>query len=80
MKFDFPRSVRHLGTFPGQYLEIKIPVNGNTVGRFISPTSVPDDVGSLEIVVRYENQGYLARFLATLKIGKLLRYKISTLC
>ncbi|XP_047469723.1 complex I assembly factor ACAD9, mitochondrial-like [Penaeus chinensis] len=68
--FALPRSTDHTGCFPGQFLAVRVTVDGKHHLRYFSPVSRPQDFGRVELVLRFESQGIVSNFFKALQLGE----------
>ncbi|KAK4328149.1 hypothetical protein Pmani_001424 [Petrolisthes manimaculis] len=67
--FALPNPTDHTGCYPGQYVTVKVMINGKEQIRYFSPVSTPDDHGKIELVLRYETQGLISNYFRELQPG-----------
>lgn len=68
--FALPRGMDHTGCFPGQFLAVRVTVDGKHHLRYFSPVSRPQDFGRVELVLRFESQGIVSNFFKALQPGE----------
>lgn len=67
--FELPNPTDHTGCLPGQYIQVKINIDGRTHERYFSPVSRPHDFGRIELVLRFETRGVISNYFKSLKKG-----------
>lgn len=67
-----PSATHHSGIFDGQYVAVRAQIKGQEYERFYSPISSADKEGTLELLVKVDDQAGIgmAHYLSTLSIGK----------
>ncbi|XP_045595176.2 uncharacterized protein [Procambarus clarkii] len=73
--FSLPNTTDHTGCFTGQYVAVKVNINGKEHLRYFSPVSCPNDFGHIELVLRFETQGLVSRHFQALKPGDQVEFQ-----
>ncbi|XP_068236172.1 uncharacterized protein [Palaemon carinicauda] len=74
-KFSLPKSTDHLGCMAGQYVAVKVDIDGKDHVRYFSPVSCPDQYGQVELVMRFETQGTMSKHFLSMKSGDAVQMK-----
>ncbi|CAG0917272.1 unnamed protein product [Notodromas monacha] len=76
MVFALPNKTDHTGCLPGQYIQTRVwkreatrDGDSRDSRRFYSPISRPDDYGRIEVLVRVERNGIMARHMRVMEVG-----------
>ncbi|XP_076065564.1 uncharacterized protein LOC143039424 [Oratosquilla oratoria] len=67
--FNLSTPTDHTGCLPGQYVKVRVTINGKNQERYFSPVSKPDDFGKIELVLRFETQGLISQYFKGLNPG-----------
>ncbi|XP_076065562.1 uncharacterized protein LOC143039423 [Oratosquilla oratoria] len=67
--FKLSKPTDHTGCLPGQYVKVRVTINGKYQERYFSPVSQPDDFGRIELVLRFETQGLMSQYFKGLSPG-----------
>ncbi|XP_076043887.1 uncharacterized protein LOC143026975 [Oratosquilla oratoria] len=73
--FLLPRPSDHTGCLPGQFLRVRVRVDGRNQERYLSPISRPCDFGIIEVVLRFETHGLLSQHFKALKPGDQIEFQ-----
>nr|XP_045601407.1 uncharacterized protein LOC123760049 [Procambarus clarkii] len=73
--FSLPHTTDHTGCFAGQYVAVKVNINGKEHFRYFSPVSCPNDFGHIDLVLRFETQGLVSRHFQALKPGDKVEFQ-----
>ncbi|XP_042866548.1 inducible nitrate reductase [NADH] 1-like isoform X2 [Penaeus japonicus] len=73
--FALPKSTDHTGCLPGQYVVVRLTIDGKEHRRYFSPVSRPSDFGRLELVLRFESSGVMSKAFQDLKPGDQLDFQ-----
>ncbi|BEJ13484.1 hypothetical protein CspHIS471_0306580 [Cutaneotrichosporon sp. HIS471] len=68
-RFGLPKETDSLGLPIGQHISIQANIGGKNVMRSYTPTTLDNDKGYFELVVKTYPQGNISKYLAGLKIG-----------
>lgn len=73
--FHLPNATDYIGLLAGQYLEIQVMIDGRSQLRYFSPVSRPDDIGIIELVMRFETTGLMSQHFQNLKPGDAVDFR-----
>lgn len=74
-RFALPRSTDCLGLPVGQHISVAAEIEGKQVVRSYTPTTLDDDKGHFDLVVKTYEKGNISRYLSLLTIGQDVRIK-----
>ncbi|KAL7420915.1 NADH-cytochrome b5 reductase [Cryptotrichosporon argae] len=74
-RFGLPRPTDCLGLPIGQHISVKAEINGKEVIRSYTPTTLDDDKGHFDLVVKTYEKGNISRYLSLLTIGQEVQIK-----
>jgi len=64
-----------LGLPIGQHISVSAEIDGKTITRSYTPTTLDDDLGHFDLVVKTYEKGNISRYLSLLTIGQKIRVK-----
>lgn len=74
-QFALPQASQHTGCLPGQYVQVRVPMNKDGdkyCQRYFSPVSATKEYGRLDLVLRFESHGQLSQRFQALIPGTLV--------
>lgn len=74
-RFALPNETDSLGLPIGQHISIQATIDGKNVMRSYTPTSLDDDKGYFELVVKSYEKGNISKYLAGLNIGDTIQVR-----
>ncbi|WVW80656.1 NADH-cytochrome b5 reductase 1 [Kwoniella bestiolae CBS 10118] len=74
-KFALPRATDSLGLPVGQHISVAAEIDGKQVVRSYTPTTLDDDKGHFDLVVKTYEKGNISRYLSLLTIGQDVKVK-----
>ncbi|OCF35960.1 NADH-cytochrome b5 reductase 1 [Kwoniella heveanensis CBS 569] len=74
-RFGLPKPTDCLGLPVGQHISVAAEINGKQVVRSYTPTTLDDDKGHFDLVVKTYEKGNISRFLSLLTIGQEVQIK-----
>ncbi|KGB78915.2 NADH-cytochrome b5 reductase 1 [Cryptococcus deuterogattii R265] len=74
-RFALPRASDSLGLPIGQHISVAAEINGKQVVRSYTPTTLDDDKGHFDLVVKTYEKGNISRYLSLLTIGQEVKVK-----
>lgn len=72
-QFALPQVSQHTGCLPGQYVQVRIHVDGDGdkyCQRYFSPVNATNDYGRIDLVMRFESHGQLSKRFRALSPGE----------
>ncbi|WVQ72712.1 NADH-cytochrome b5 reductase 1 [Cryptococcus sp. DSM 104548] len=74
-RFALPRSTDSLGLPVGQHISVAAEIDGKQVVRSYTPTTLDNDKGHFDLVVKTYEKGNISRYLSLLTIGQEVKVK-----
>ncbi|OXG11764.1 NADH-cytochrome b5 reductase 1 [Cryptococcus neoformans Tu401-1] len=74
-RFALPRASDSLGLPIGQHISVAAEINGKQIVRSYTPTTLDDDKGHFDLVVKTYEKGNISRYLSLLTIGQEIKVK-----
>ncbi|GFZ51306.1 Microsomal cytochrome b reductase [Saitozyma sp. JCM 24511] len=74
-RFALPRPTDSLGLPVGQHISVMAEIDGNKVIRSYTPTTLDNDKGHFDLVVKTYEKGNISRYLSLLTIGQEVKVK-----
>ncbi|RSH87100.1 NADH-cytochrome b5 reductase [Saitozyma podzolica] len=74
-RFALPRATDSLGLPVGQHISVMAEIDGNKVIRSYTPTTLDNDKGHFDLVVKTYEKGNISRYLSLLTIGQEVKVK-----
>ncbi|KAI9637192.1 putative NADH-cytochrome b5 reductase 1 [Dioszegia hungarica] len=74
-KFGLPRPTDTLGLPIGQHISVMAELDGKQVMRSYTPTTLEEDKGHFDLVVKTYEKGNISRYLSLLTIGQEVKIK-----
>lgn len=75
-RFNLPSSKSTTGLSCGQYISVQANIEGESIVRYYSPISRPDDYGVIDLLIKVDsNGGKMSHHLNSLKYGDTLEFK-----
>ncbi|KAK8850722.1 NADH-cytochrome b5 reductase 1 [Kwoniella newhampshirensis] len=74
-RFELPRPTDCLGLPIGQHISVAAEIDGKQIMRSYTPTTLDDDKGHFDLVVKTYEKGNISRYLSLLTIGQDVKIK-----
>ena len=74
-RFALPRPDDSLGLPVGQHISVQAEIDGKSVVRSYTPSTLNDDKGHFDLVVKTYEKGNISRYLSLLTIGQKIKVK-----
>ncbi|KAK4688748.1 cytochrome-b5 reductase, partial [Tremellales sp. Uapishka_1] len=74
-RFGLPKPTDCLGLPIGQHISVSAEIDGKNIVRSYTPTTLDDDKGHFDLVVKSYEKGNISRYLSLLTIGQEVKIK-----